>query len=181
VPATTTIVDGAPTAPEAPGAPAAAHPCEAPAEIADMVGSAELRPPARRRRLQRCGVQGFLLPALDLRLGVLRLGLIGHLQVGTFVALLSVALALGHLVVAIAVPATTTIVDGAPTAPEAPGAPAAAHPCEAPAEIADMVGSAELRPPARRRRLQRCGVQGFLLPALDLRLGVLRLGLIGHL
>merc|ERR1712045_576040 len=149
-PATATIVDGAPTAPEAPSAPAAAH------------------PPTRRRRLQRCGVQGFLLPALDLRLGVLRLGLIGHLQVGTFVALLSVALALGHLVVAVAVPATTTVVDGAPTAPEAPGAPAAAHPCEAPAEIADMVGSAELHPPARGRRLQRCGVQGFFLPTLEL-------------
>merc|ERR1719493_491389 len=131
------------------------------------------------RRLQRCGVQGFLLPTLDLRLGALRLGLIRHLQVGTFFALLSVALALGHLVVA--VPAATTIVDEAPTTREAPSVPAATHPCEAPAEIADMVGSAELPSPTRGRRLQRCGVQGFLLPTLDLRLGALRLGLIRHL
>merc|ERR1740129_1835922 len=138
------MVDEAPTAHEAPDAPAATHSCEAPAEIAHMVGSAELSSPARGRRLQRCGVQGFLLPAFDLRLGVLRLSLIGHLQIETFVALLSIAFALGHLVVAVAVPTATTIVDETPTAHEAPGAPAATHSCEAPAEIAHMVGSAEL-------------------------------------
>merc|ERR1711884_918644 len=140
-----------------------------------MMGSAELPSPTRSRWLQRCGVQGLLLPTLDLRLGALGLGLIRHLQVGSFVALLSAALALGHLIVrpgmvtsTPTVPAATTIVDEAPTAREAPSVPAATHPCEAPAEITDMMGSAELPSPTRSRWLQRCGVQGLLLPTLDL-------------
>merc|ERR550539_863274 len=160
MPTATTIVDGAPTAHEAPGAPAATHSCEAPAEIAHMVGSAELSSPARGRRLQRCGVQGFLLPAFDLQLGVLRLNLIGHLQIETFIALLSVAFALGHLIVrpgtvasAPTVPAATTVVNGAPTVHEAPMVSAAAHPSEALAPIANVVGCAETVSPVGGRSL----------------------------
>merc|ERR1711950_94963 len=183
---------------EAPSLLAAAHSSDAIAEVASVVDLAEGAAPRMKCcRLKRSGI----VPTCDGWLWVLSFTLVGHgeewadfvvacglVRVDTgillgsrFRQLSSIAIALGHLVVAVAVPATTTIVDGAPTAPEAPSAPAAAHPCEAPAEIADMVGSAELHPPARGRRLQRCGVQGFLLPTLDLRLGVLRLGLIGHL
>jgi len=173
VPTATTVVGEAPASRKAPVIPAAADPREAPAEISNVVGCAEAVSPTRGRRLQGCGVHG-LLPTLDLWLGILGLGLIGHLQVGTFVAL-----ALGHLVVAISVPTATTVVGEAPASRKAPVIPAAADPREAPAEISNVVGCAEAVSPARGRRLQRCGVHG-LLPTLDLWSGILRLGLIRH-
>merc|ERR1719189_549461 len=176
---------------EAPSLLAAAHSSDAIAEVASVVDLAEGAAPRMKCcRLKRSGI----VPTCDGWLWVLGFTLVGHgeewadfvvarglVRVDTgilvvngncFRQLSSIALALGHLVVAVAMPTATTIVDETPTAHEAPSAPAATHSCEAPAEIADMVGSAELSSPARGRRLQRCGVQGFLLPTL---------GLIGHL
>merc|ERR1719162_701681 len=124
--------------------------------------------PPRRRWLQRCGV----LPALDLWLGMLRIGLTRLLQVWTSFGLSGLVPVMPACTVpaSATVPAAATMVSETSALGKAPIVPAAAHSTEALAEPTNTMSCAE---PPRRRWLQRCGV----LPALDLWLGMLRIGL----
>merc|ERR1719296_525778 len=114
-----------------------------------MVSCAESSSP-RCRRLQCCGV----LPAHELWLGLLRIGLSGLLQVRTC-GLWRLAPVMPPCTVPASstTPAAATMASGSSALDKAPSVPAAAHSSEALAEPTNMVSCAESSSP-RCRRLQ---------------------------
>merc|ERR1719413_116285 len=117
VPAAATMVSGGSALDEAPSVPAAAHSSEALAEPTNMVSCAEASSP-RCRCLQGCGV----LPALQLWLRLLRIGLRGLLQVRTFGfwRLAPVMPVMPPCTVPASTPAAATMVSGGSALDEAP-------------------------------------------------------------